>query len=101
MVGGAGLILAGRADEGAVFYAGDVAWVRAREKAIGPLAVAQPLECASINQQLAEPCIFLSRAVAPKDFGWLGQGSHFGHPSDQPRVFDVSGWVEINPLHHG
>ena len=82
VVGRAGLLFAGRADEGAVLHARHIAWVRAGVKTVGAFVVVQALEGAGVDQQLAEPDILLFRAIAPVDRGCLGQRCDFGYPGD-------------------
>jgi hypothetical protein len=93
--------LALSADESAVFYAGNVAGVRASQKGVGPLGGVQFLKGSGVYQQLAQALVFFIGAIAPVHRFGLGECDHVGHPRDQAGVLNVAGGVEGQALHHG
>ena len=101
VVGRAGIFLARRADEGAVLDAGHVARVAAGQEAVRPLGRVQPLEHAAGHQAGAQAVVLFLRTVAPVHVGSLGQRGDFGHPGDEPSVFDMGGHVEPLAIHRG
>jgi len=74
------VLLALRADEGAVLDARDVGRVGQREVGVGPLGVREALERAGVDERLAEPVVLLGRSVAPVDLVRLGQCCDLFHP---------------------
>ena len=95
VVGGAGVFLFFRADEGAVFDARNVGRVGPGQERARALGRVQLLEGAGIDQLLAQAVVFGIAAVAPVDALWLAQRHHVAHPGDQFGVRDVVGDVQV------
>ncbi len=91
VVGRTGFLLGGRADEGAVFDAGDVAGVGETEVGVGALGVGEPLEGAGVDEQLAEAVVLLGGAVTPVDGLGLGERGDLLDPRQQTLVVGVGG----------
>ena len=89
VVGRAGVFLPLRADKGAVFDAGDVGRIGAREKGVGALVRGEPDQRAGRDHRGAQPVEFLFGAVGPMHALGLGQVRHLRHPGDEPGVADV------------
>ncbi len=89
VVGGAGILAAQRADEGAILDAGHIARVRAGQEAVGALGRVEAAERARVHELLAQAVVFGLGAVAPVDLVRLAEGDHFFDPTDQFRVFHV------------
>ncbi len=86
VVVGAGVDLVGRADEGPVLDAGDVAGVGASEVGVGALGVGELLEGPRVDELLAEEVVLLGRAVAPVDRIRLRERCELLDPLEQLRV---------------
>ena len=86
VVGRAGVFLLLAADEGALFHAGDVARMRAREEAIRPQLRIQTDEGARGNQLFAQPVVFRLRPVTPDNAVGLRQARDLRHPLAQRAV---------------
>ncbi len=89
VVGGAGIFAAQRADEGAIFDAGDVAWVGAGEKAVGALFLVEADEGAALHHQIAQAVVLFLGAIAPVYLVRLTEVDHFIDPTDQFSIFHV------------
>ena len=86
VVGGAGVVLGERADEGAVFDAGDVAGAGAGEEAAGPELLVEFGEGASLDELVAEEVVLGLGAVDPVDVIGLGEVGHLFDPADEVLV---------------
>jgi hypothetical protein len=81
VVGGAGGIARERADEGAIFHAGDVACVRAGVIAPRPEILIELDESAGGDHLGAQRVVLFLRAIDPVDIGGAGKLRHFFHPA--------------------
>ena len=96
VVGGPGVDLVGRADEGPVLHPGHVARVGVGPVAVRPLGLGQPGEGALVHQQLAQPVVLLGRTVAPLDRVGGGERRHLLHPGDQLAIVGGGhGWLRF------
>ncbi len=85
-VGGAGLLLGGRADDGEVLDAGDVVLVGVVVVAARPLLLVERDEDL-VDDGLGDELLALAlRAVEPEDLGWLGELGHLLHPGEDVGV---------------
>ena len=95
VVGGTGVLLVLRADEGAVLDPGHVARIRAGQEGARPLGLGEGLEGPRLHQLVAQTGVLLVRSVAPVDRIRGGQLGGFLHPAEQ---FCVScGGVRAHP----
>jgi len=76
----AGVLFAAAADKGAVFDAGDVVRIRAREVAVRAFFGVESFESSRLNHQLAELFVFFLRAIAPVDIVGLAELFNFFDP---------------------
>ncbi len=81
VVGGTGVFLRVRADECALFHAGDIARVAADKQRIWPFLCVQPHAGARGHDRLAHGEVLGFRAIAPVDGIGAGEGSDFLHPA--------------------
>ena len=86
VVGGARLVLGGRADEGEVLDARDVVRVRAVQVAARELLLVERLEDLQLHRLGGELLLLLVGTVAPHDVIGLREGGHLGDPLDEMRV---------------
>ena len=86
VVGGAGVVLGERADEGAVFDARDVVGRGAGVEAAGPHLLVELEEGAGLDQLVAEQLVLCLRAVDPVDGRGLGELGHLFDPADEMLV---------------
>ena len=105
VVGGAGVVLGERADEGAVFDAGDIVGGGARVEAAGPELLVEPGEGAGVDQLLAEEVVLVLGAVDPVDGVGLAELGHLFDPADEVFVggggrLDGGGLVIQNGVLH-
>ncbi len=96
VVGGAGIFLASRADEGAVFHAGHVGGVGPGEVGVRAQLGVELLERAGSHELGAQAVVLFGGAVAPDDVLGLQQGGHLGHPGNQLGVFDVGRCIDLS-----
>ena len=89
VVGGTSVFFLFAADEGAVFNAGNVGRVTAREVGIRALGFVQLFESAGLDQLAAQAVVLFGAAIAPVNAGRLRERGHFAHPGEQANVFDV------------
>jgi hypothetical protein len=89
VVGGARVVLALAADEGAVLHACDVGRIRQREIARGPLRGIELAQHARGDHFRDELLVLGFAAVAPHDAIGLGQRGHLAHPAEQLRMAHV------------
>ncbi len=90
VVGGAGGVFGERADEGAIFDAGDVVGGGAGEEAAGPELFVELGEGAGVDELVAEEVVLGLRAVDPVDAVGLAEVGHLFDPADE--VFVGGGW---------
>ena len=86
VVGGAGVILAERADEGPLLDPRDVGRVRAREIGVRAFLGIEADERAGLDHLRAQPVVFLDRAVDPVDAVRLAKPPHPADPGQQTPV---------------
>ena len=86
IVGRPGLVAGFRANEGAIFHAGDVARVRTGEIGAGPLLFVEFDERAALDHQVTEHLVFRVRAIAPENIFRCAEPGHFVHPGQELRV---------------
>ena len=83
VVGGAGIVLGERTDEGAVLHAGDIVGRAAGVEAARPLGFREPGEGAGLDQPIAEPGVLFCRAIDPVDASRLAEIGHLVDPADE------------------
>ena len=86
VVGGAGVVLGERADEGTVFDAGHVVGSGTGVEAAGPLFVVKGEEGAGFDELGAEAVVLGLGAIDPVDGRGLGEVGHFFDPADEVLV---------------
>jgi hypothetical protein len=86
IIGGAGVLAATGADEGALLRARHVLGMGPAVKAIGAFAGIEPDEGAALHEQIAKAIVFGLGSVAPFDAGRFAPSDRFVDPSLQLRV---------------
>ena len=86
IVGGAGVDLVARADEGPFLDPRHIGRVRAREIGVGALFRIEPDERAGLDHLIAQHVVFFDRAVAPMDAVRLAEALHLVDPGLQALV---------------
>ncbi len=94
VIGGAGVLLAQRADKGAVLDARNIVWRRAGVEAAGPEFFVQSGEGAGVDELVSELPVLGVGAVDPMDAVGLRELRHLLHPADQVLVRGAgTGWI--------
>ena len=86
VVGGAGVVLGERADEGALLDARDIGGRGAGIETAGPLLIVEREEGAGLDQLVAEEVVLLLSAGDPVDALGLGEFGHLFDPANEMGV---------------